>query len=145
MVSSFVLGLYELSSMMTSSPSVRTVLRSIVGRDSSGSQIHGFGVVVDELVANVVMEVELVCAVVVAVELVVVDVTVELGEGSGTRVFIAPKRSDLMNFMQYPNDPTLSGLVHSVFISFASFDASVIFLQSFSGFRSPHFIKDLFF
>ena len=43
MVSSFVLGLYELSSMMTSSPSVRTVLRSIVGRDSSGSQIHGFG------------------------------------------------------------------------------------------------------
>ena len=138
MVSSFVLGLNELSSVMTSSPSVRTVLRSIVGRESSGSQVHGFVVVVDELV---VMEVELV----VAVELVVVDVTVELGEGSGTRVFIAPKRSDLMNFMQYPNDPTLSGLVHSVFILFASFDASVIFLQSFSGFRSPHFIKDLFF
>ena len=36
MVSSFVLGLNELSSVMTSSPSVRTVLQLVVGKGSSG-------------------------------------------------------------------------------------------------------------
>ena len=58
MVISFVLGLYELSSVMTSVPSVRTVLQSIL--------------VVDVVVVVVVD----VVVVVVMVEVVVVDVVV---------------------------------------------------------------------
>ena len=54
MVSSFVLGLYELSSVMTSVPSVRTVLQSIL-------------VVVDVVVVVVVIEVVVVDVVVVVV------------------------------------------------------------------------------
>ena len=53
MVSSFVLGLYELSSVMTSVPSVRTVLQSIL--------------VVDVVVVVVVVEVVVVDVVVVVV------------------------------------------------------------------------------
>ena len=53
MVSSFVLGLYELSSVMTSIPSVRTVLQSIL--------------VVDVVVVVVVDEVVVVDVVVVVV------------------------------------------------------------------------------
>ena len=111
--------------------------------------MHG-GVVVVEVSdpVEVVIDVVLVLVVVVDVDVAVVavvEVVVVAVVELGTRVAIDPNRSDLMNFMQYPNDPTFSGLVHSVFILFASFDASVIFLQSFSGFRSPHCTKELSF
>ena len=162
MVSSFVLGLNELSSVMTSVPSVRTVLQSVVGKISSGSlQMHGIVVVAVELVGAVTGAVELVGAVVGAIELVgsvtgaielvgassaaVVNVTVELEVQSETIDAVAPKRSVLMNFMQSANDPTVSELMHSFFILLASLDASVISLQSVSGSGASHSFKGLVF
>ena len=132
MVSSFVLGLNELSSVITSVPSVRTVLQSVIGKISSGSlQMHGIVVVAVELVgANVAA---------------VVNVTVELEVQSETIDAVAPKRSVLMNFMQSANDPTVSELMHSFFILLASLDASVISLQSVSGSGASHSFKGLVF
>ena len=99
-----------------------------------GGQVTGedvVGVVADvvELALSVVV-VELAGVAVVEVELVVVIVVVVvlLHCVSAT----ASKSPDLMNCMQYANDPTMSGLRHCFFTLFAFLDAAVIFLQSSS-------------
>ena len=108
-----------------------------------GGQVTGdvvIGVVTDvvELALSVVV-VELAGVAVVEVELVVVIVVVvvvNVGVVDGGELVVqtmSPRVStspDLMNFMQYANDPTMSGLRHCFFTLFAFLDAAVIFLQS---------------
>ena len=70
---------------------------------------------------------------VVSVELVTVVVNVGVADGGMVVQVMSPTVStspDLMNFMQYANDPTMSGLKHCFFTLFAFLDAAVIFLQS---------------
>ena len=105
--------------------------------DGGGGQVTGedvIGVVagVVELAGAPVVAVELV----VAIELVTVAINVGVADG-GELVVQGMSRNvstspDLMNFMQYENDPTMSGLRHCFFTLFAFLDAAVISLQSSS-------------
>ena len=57
-----------------------------------------------------------------------------------------PKRSVLMNFIQYANDPTVSGLRHFSFLFLTSVNASVRFLQSVANEAgASHSFKDFVF
>ena len=115
MVSSFVFGLNELRSVMTSSPSMRTVVRLVVGEISGGSGTHVHGIVVVivvevDLVATVAVVVELVATVVVAVELVVA-VEVERGAGmnaSTSSTVIMRSMTAMANVLPKPSNVTNS-------------------------------------
>ena len=81
-----------------------------------------------------------------------VDVVVAVGvtdevelDGQVLMSITASKRSDLMNFMQYANDPTVSELRHCFFTSFAFLAEFLIFLQSTSIVGDPHSSKLLSF
>ena len=115
--------------------------------DGGGGQVTGedvIGVVagVVELAGAAVVSVELAGAPVVAVELVVaielVTVAINVGVADGGELVVqgmsrnVSTSPDLMNFMQYENDPTMSGLRHCFFTLFAFLDAAVISLQSSS-------------
>ena len=92
------------------------------------------GVVVDdsvELADAAFVVAELADAVEPVAVVVAVGVTDEVElDGQVLMSITASKRSDLMNFMQYANDPTMSGLKHCFFTLFAFLDAAVISLQS---------------
>ena len=109
------------------------------------------GVVVNEVlgeegvVVNEVFDAAFVVAELVAV-VVAVGVTDEVElDGQVLMSITASKRSDLMNFMQYANDPTVSELRHSFFTSFAFLAEFLIFLQSTSIVGDPHSSKLLSF
>ena len=71
-----------------------------------------------------------VASVVDVVTCVVLGGAVELDGQSPTTDAVAPKRSDLMKFMQYAKDPTVETLKQSFFLVLAALRAFDIFLQS---------------
>ena len=83
-----------------------------------------------------------VCLVVAEVDAGAIELDVQFSPP--TMDDVAPKRSDLMKFMQYAKDPTVEVLKHSFFLLLASVVAFVIFLQS-SGTVAPHLFKGLSF
>ena len=83
-----------------------------------------------------------VCLVVAEVDAGEIELDVQFS--TPTRDAVAPKRSDLMKFMQYAKDPTVEVLTHSFFLLLASSVAFVKFLQS-AGTVALHLFKGLSF
>ena len=72
---------------------------------------------------------------------VVLGGAVELDGQSPTMDAVAPKRSDLMKFMQYAKDPTVETLKQFFFLVLAALRAFDIFLQSAVMLTGPHSFK----